>query len=536
MVTNRQELVKFGPWPRGLNNRDQTFASDLMTRDELRFLKNWDVSDSGVLVPRLGVRKVGSAAMYTDVVVGAGGHFVAMGSNAATGSPFLYAVVGVYRGNAANNFNLYYNKWPDNAGAWTLVPKGLIVGDYCAIVTYNATSYIVPKAGSVGSVGKSTVSIASGVAWTAIATMPFGDLSFILKDRMFIVNKGNSRIYYSKVTDPTNWTPPDGGFFDVSPGDQDGGITDVAVVNNLIYIFKLNSYYVFSYDIDPGLDGRLTPLSKDLGAYSAVVYRGSIYVVNRSSVFKIINNQATDIARQLDLPTYAGLDIAEQVGNTWINVEGNRIIIGPFTVSSYTHFAMNLMTGAWSGRFYDDQYTAPRGKAISAVDNIAFGNGGVSQVYCPQKNDGTKDYVSYTRLRATFGDVTSTMDVDRNDHTISPEYSLATSDYVGRDYNEFKHMRQVNTRYNWPSIATGDNVMSLSVCDSNLSVLETKNTPQSNPLGDKLDFTSRSYQGVTFKAAKLTKDLVALDPNTNSYLVMREINLYNDTNNREISQ
>jgi hypothetical protein len=365
--------------------------------------------------------------------------------------------------------------------------------------------------------------------------MPKGDISFILKDRMWVIDKANSVVYYSKATDPSNWTAPDGGSFSISPGEIDAGITDVVVLNNLIYIFKLNSFFVFSYDTDPGIDGRVTPLSRDVGAYSAVVFRGAIYAVNRSSVFKIINNQPVDIAKQLDLPTYAGLDTADQVNNTWINIEGNRLVIGPFTIGSYTHFSMNLNTGAWAGRFYDDAFVSPVGKGISVVDSIAFGFGGVSQVYCPQKNDGTKDYVCFTRLRSTFGDPTATMDITRADHTISPEYSLVTSDFVSQDYNVWKQLTSLTTRYNWPNIATGDNILNIGVLDSNLNTLETKATPQSNPLGDRLDVTARRFQGLSFKAAKLSKDLVALDPNTASYLVMREIGIYVNSRDREIS-
>jgi hypothetical protein len=84
MLVATNTLVKFGPWTSGLNNRDQVYASDLMGRNQLRFCKNWEPHDSGVLVPRLGCRKVGSAAMYTDVITGAGGHFVAMGTNEVT--------------------------------------------------------------------------------------------------------------------------------------------------------------------------------------------------------------------------------------------------------------------------------------------------------------------------------------------------------------------------------------------------------------------------------------------------------------------
>jgi hypothetical protein len=532
MFMANHDFIRFGPWPGGLNNRDNNYG--IMPTSELRFVKNWDVNDAGFLTPRLGTRKCGSAAMYTNAVTGAGAHFTALGSDEVT-SGFKYAVVGVFRGTAANNFDLYYSKKPEDIAAWTLVQNGPIVGEYTQVLQYGNQHYLVPKPGSTAIGGKSKASLANGVAWVNIPQMPKGDIAFILRDRMFIIDKANARVYYSKVTDPTIWNAPDGGFFDVSPGDYDSGVQDAVFLNNLVYIFKLNSSYVFSFDTDPGIDGRVTPISKDLGAYCAVVYQNVIYVVNRRSVYKLANNYFLDIGKKLELTSYGGLDAADRVNNTFINIEGKNLLVGPFTSGLYTHFVMNISTGAWSGRLYTDLYTQPTGKAIDFVDSVAFTFGGVGKIYCPNKNDGTKDYVSYTRVRSTFGDQTASMDVDKFDHTISPEYSLATSDYLGRDYNEWKRLFYVTTRFDWDYKATGDDVLNLIVADTSLNNLETKATNIANTKGDKLDFTSRRFQAMTLKVSKAAKDLVALDPNTSSYLVFREIVAYTEQGGKVIT-
>lgn len=188
-----------------------------------------------------------------------------------------------------------------------------------------------------------------------IVSMPFGDFSFMFKDRMWIINKISNRIYYSKPTDPTGWNiGVDGsGFFDVNPGDG-LAITDVVVASNQMFIFKDGGTWRFTFTSDPGVDGVLAVISKDRGAFSATVYNNVPYLVGRQGVQRLINGNFIDVSQQIrDYNTFFTSDSV-------IDNFKNRLYV---TLQSSTTgqphmLTMNLISGAWSSYDLSDIFGA----------------------------------------------------------------------------------------------------------------------------------------------------------------------------------
>lgn len=252
---------------------------------------------------------------------------------------------------------------------------------------------------------------------TAVTTIPFGDISFILKDRMFVVNKSSNRVYYSKSTDPTLWDSVDGGgFFDVEPGDG-LDINDVAIVNDQVFIFKSTKTFVFTFTSDPGTDGSLRILSTDRGAYSAITYNNIIYIVGPQGIQHILNGYFLDISQQIkSLHDY----ISE---NSTISVYDNRLIVSINNNTDINMLVMNLLTGAWT-----TWNSFPGGADTEQLQNVG-------RLYTVGDNKAV--YQCETSTESKIGGLNTTSGLDNNiASAISsfnvPMYSLKTKIY---DFN-----------------------------------------------------------------------------------------------------
>jgi hypothetical protein len=112
--------------------------------------------------------------------------------------------------------------------------------------------------------------------------------SVIFKDRLFTIHDPgdqSSRVNYSAVNDPGNWTG--GGFFDVSPGDGDY-VTDILPFGERLFIFKRNSTYTLTVAGDPTA-WVLKQFDKSVGAihpYNTLEYRGLMYVMSTRGLYR----------------------------------------------------------------------------------------------------------------------------------------------------------------------------------------------------------------------------------------------------------
>lgn len=190
--------------------------------------------------------------------------------------------------------------------------------------------------------------LTGAIVETLDATMPNGNASFIWKERMWLYSNntrdysvGSSRVYYSKVTDPSFWTTPTGGYFDVGLGDGDN-ITSILLVANSLYIFKQSSTYVFRFGVDPALDGTLEKISGTSGADAAVLVNNEIYIINKASVFKFVNNNFYDIGDKLDFNPINTTTLFPT-----INAFDDFLIAGPDSAQDF-YYVYNVRIRAWS--------------------------------------------------------------------------------------------------------------------------------------------------------------------------------------------
>lgn len=518
MVT---QLTRLGPWPAGLNLRDAQVASDQLPTTMLRELVNLDVTDSGVLVPRRGTRLTGSAAMYTSLSTT--GLFSLLGSVEA--GLTRYAVVAAHNGSSPGSSTFYYSSSPaSTAGAdWpTTATTASKTGKFSAVVQYGGRIYFVPATGG-GGAGWYRTSL-SAADFTTAPNIPLGDEAFMVRDRLFVVDRTAARVYYSKPTDPLLWAAADGGgSFDVNPGDgQD--ITGTAVLNSQIYVFKRNRTYLFSFTADPALDGQLTLLNDQLGAFSAVTHENGVLLANEEGAFRLLNNYFSRIddlvvaAETLGLPEAAGPTVATVL-------EAGQLVIGPATLlgGAYTHLAMNLRTGSWSGRAYPDPLVAPSTRQIAGRDAA----------------NGTA--VLYGHLTRTLAAVRTSPIYDRPGHTldltsagaiISPLYSLTTGEYDFGSYFTNKRMSTAAVRCIRGLIA-GDASLELRqwLGPELAAVKQSVAVPAGTGGGAKVPVTREAFRSLALGVRKVATTLspTVTDPSTASTLWVRGIEVEIDS-------
>lgn len=337
--------IKVGPWPGGLNQIEDI---DLIQDNQLSKIINFDVDNSGSLVARRGLT-------YCSLQVNtATDTMLLMGSVIIQGEAAVRTMVGRVRFTSPNystQFRLFSNPATPGTTFAPMILDNEAPGRYGSVVQYQDKFWYVPYDSL--SVGRSSPSLKANTL-TTVSAMPYGDYGFILKDRMFIVRKAASEIYFSKATDFTVWSAPDGGVIKVNPGDSKV-ITKVVVLNNQIIIFKRNETYILSFNNSPTGDGVLRQVSPDQGAIDAITYNNEIYCFDARSVFKFVNGYFQNIGMQLNLQEQGSLDRV-QFEKGKIHVVGNTLIVGIAHPFDQTAFAMNLDTGAWSEYEVDLQF------------------------------------------------------------------------------------------------------------------------------------------------------------------------------------
>lgn len=323
--------IRLGPWPDGINLLDKV---DQLRDTQLTDCTNFDIDNTGVLEPRRGLRyRAQDSTAQTKYL---------LGTVILDGETQPRAMTATYDG-STSFFKFIGN--PTTASLDATVGRS---GIFRSVVQYQNKIWYVP--GVSGSLGASSPASATNT-FTTVSDIPYGDDSFILKDRLFVVRKASSELYFSAATAfaptgpiPAPWAAPNGGVIQVAPGDNNP-ITKVVVLNNQIVIFKRDSTWILSFTNSPTGDGVLRQVSADQGAIDAITYNNEIYCYNARSVFKFVNGFFQDIGLQLALPNTDTID-ATASNPARISVVGKTLIFG--TTPSGKNYAMNLDTGAWT--------------------------------------------------------------------------------------------------------------------------------------------------------------------------------------------
>ena len=538
-----KEIIKVGPWPGGLNLRDQDKGREVVDRRQLRWCKNLDVLDSGVLQSRLGCRKIlASAPIYSGTSIQLVGSIIE-GADKST-----YAVVGSFN---AGNTTFYYTKAP-NIPTFTAITTAQ-TGKFTDLVTYNGVFYFIQNVGGTGTAQSRTTVIGAG-AWTAQPNIPKANQAFVIRDRMFVIDWNANTVYWSKATDPTVWAAPDGGSFIVSPSDGQV-ITKVVFINNSIYIFKRNQTYLFTFNSDPGIDGQLTPLSTVRGAHDAIVYNNEIYLVNDQSVYKLVNNYFTDLGILSNFYSAVGPDQLDDPLIRLFIEAGDKLVVGPINKVNpslfFSHYVMNLKTGAWSQRLYSDAIVQPQSdaqkKSLSWIDSNTAAGACVGNIYISGGISGT-NVLSYTKFKAydTQDIRQNTLDINSAEHTISPEYSFTTSEIVDGSYPEWKRCFFVTYRgeLDWDDFTDTRVSFEVRYGPDIYTVAQTQTIPVSPNFftierEGKLPFSSFRFKSAVIGMIKASDDLGTIgakNPNDNNLILISSIQLLVSANRQQISE
>lgn len=327
---NKASEIKIGPWPAGINLLDKP---DQIENNNAAWIVNFDVDNTGLLIPRRGIEH--SSAGAASVVK------YLLGTAILDGETISRVLVGSQEGGGTTFYALDNPRSALGTNTAPVKFSDVYSGTYKSVVQYQNKFWYVPAVSS--SLGYSSPASATNTP-TSVASLPYGDYGFVLKDRMFVIRKVTSEVFFSKATDFTNWTAPDGGVIRVNPGDNKP-ITKVVILNNQIVIFKRTETYILSFTNSPTGDGVLRQVSPDQGALDAITYNNEVYCFNNRSVFKFINGFFQDIGAQLNLNEIGRLDRGTVDNSGKINIVGDTLVVG---LRSTLAAAMNLNTGAWS--------------------------------------------------------------------------------------------------------------------------------------------------------------------------------------------
>lgn len=323
-LKSKRNKVLYGPWSGGMNNA--LHPANILD-NEAYLIDNFDISDDGILYPRKPFK---ICKQTTDR------YFILGDYTTNTAAAFLL------KKSSSTVFSFAY--WEDPSG---VVDAALTGFDSTSSTWIDATEY-GSKVFVINNTGSKSFWVNNGTTSGAVNLMPnvptpfagYKPTSLVFKDRLFLFS-GYSRVYYSKVTDPTIWAAPDGGFFDVNASNS-SRIIRALVVNDTLYIFKTDGVWAFNYTNDPS-DGQLRLITKEQGILDACVYDNNIYVISskgfKVGVYLFSGALFTNISLSVKLS-----NLTKFSNNARIKVFNRKLIIN----INGDMFVMNLTTGAWS--------------------------------------------------------------------------------------------------------------------------------------------------------------------------------------------
>lgn len=262
------EEVKLGPFVGGLNTfSDPTAIDDL----ELTICDNFDMYHDGSLVNRPPIHDLG--VTMSDISSGSDGIRLIGWYVATTGATYLL-------GTNNKDRTFYFD-----GTSWNLITSTFAAS---AVAQYRDKAWLVAPPGSANPGGKWD----PVAGFDAVNDMPKGNTIAVQKERLWIgpgkgVATNGSRIYFCPPSDPDTWS---GDFITVNTGDGQN-VVEVTVYFQDLLIFKSNSTYRFSYDIDPAL-GTISRVSDTVGVFDkncVASFENRIFVLHDSHLYELSN-------------------------------------------------------------------------------------------------------------------------------------------------------------------------------------------------------------------------------------------------------
>jgi hypothetical protein len=477
-VPQGTEHVDIGPFTQGLI---ETINPWDVGDKALQECVNLDVMDDGVLRARRGIKRAIDANNWMDAQGAISGNQPIQVDTFADIEVSLDRLVFVSSTGAVNGGKWLYSK--DPSAGWTeLATTGSPVTSgelYRSSIVYNGTMYVPAttysgigfgggKSLSLSALQSTIILATNSIALTAAAYLPKGEESFLIKDRMFVVSYDESKIYWSKATDPTNWTAPDGGFVLVGPKDGGSGITGCVLFRDILYIFKDTSIYRFSFTADPAVDGYLYKITDEFGGKPATD-DVNIYFVNDRGAYVLQNDTPQSISNELNWRQPILTPTQQRTRDYRIFCIPGQVLIN--YAAGKEGFCYNTHTGTWSRYLY------------GPGTNVTFDGGGNPR--WTREANGVVHYVTSTpfssRVYYCRADHKSPHDY-LNDKTVRiPRYRFKTKYYTFGERMSWKRFKKawLDGWFDSPSSAGGANL--LFAIDTNTAYSNELRTTVSEP-------------------------------------------------------
>jgi hypothetical protein len=291
-VSTPKQAVTLGPFVGGLNNAANT--PDTIKDDELNKCIDFDYNIDYTLVTRPPVAV--EALTGNGSVDGKFCKILGFYTDPTSGNVYCIANI---------NNSLYYRanstSYKD-AGAWTLIQASF--GNATCGIQY-VDNFYIGKDTSGGAKWNSTT------GYTAISVIPAVNSMAVFKERIWAssaTTTNGSRLYFSDLATGDTWGAG-ANFIDIGAGDGQK-LIKVFSGPSMLYMFKSNSTYVFTYDTKPSL-GYVQNISTTVGINDVncvTDYQGPIFVMHGNKVYKLDGTSFTRLNAKvvIDRDTTAG--------------------------------------------------------------------------------------------------------------------------------------------------------------------------------------------------------------------------------------
>lgn len=352
-MATKAEPIKIGPFLGGLN----TFSDPTAVADEdATELLNFDVDLDGALISRPPIqRTIAQSSHYSNRVLG-------IYTNITSGKSYI-----IYSGKDATDVDrtYFYNLTDNVVGTVTATIAAAVM------VQWQNKAWLIAPPGAASPGGSW-----DGTTFTAVATMPKGETAVVHKNYLFIgtgaKNTTNpSRVYWSKINDPTDWT--DANAFN-GIGDGDGQpLIALHSWNGTIVCWKSKSTYSYGFESQPG-KGQIQVVSATIGLDNADCFtevENVIYLMFESDIFSISNWVWEQ--QNVKVPfEYRN----QYLGTTWSNASLSNIN-GRVLCRFYDNiYVFGTKTRTWA--LWQTQWTPHKFVKSPIVDPVT----GIQQFYC----------------------------------------------------------------------------------------------------------------------------------------------------------
>lgn len=362
-----------GPWSGGLNLTSNRDLSPYLANNELGAALNIQYTREGFIECRPGFR------IFPNDTINAANQQITILGSIFVGSE----QVGVIQRKTATEVQIYYIRGDKTRPQWKAnfpstynftsvlalnnadppvtdtTPRGVFLFDNSA----NDNCWRLEEIPSITAIASSPVKM------SATLKIPKSDFSFSVKDRVWLVNKKTSTLYWSALNINSLWfndkevvggveteRAKQAGWQGMDPSiDGTDDLTSCEFINNSFYLFKRQATYMYTYQAKPEEDGYMRKISDDLGAFDSTQFRNSIIVINDRGVFSVEGTEFIDLQAKLKLVDEHYLDVVDP--GAFITDFNNNILVGYKSKNIYYHFLLSGSTKGWSQ--WDFNYAEP---------------------------------------------------------------------------------------------------------------------------------------------------------------------------------